>query len=80
MWATTMVLQQLLGSIMLTGSGACIAFVVVSKGFFLVEIRMLLDALLKYGVCAQVRDLFLYVLYHTVNYVYNTVNGKWDRF
>ena len=31
-------------------------------------------------MCAQVRDLFSYVLYHSVNYVYNTVTGKCDRF
>ena len=76
----TMDLQQLLGSKMMTGNGAYIAFVDVSNDFSSVQVPLLLDALLKYGVCAQVRDLFGYVLRHSVNYVYNTVTGKWDRF
>ena len=75
----TMDLQQLLGSKMMTGNGAYIAFVDVSNAFSSVQIPLLPDALLKYGVCAQVRDLFSYVLYHSVTYVYNTVTGKWDR-
>ena len=72
----TMDLQQLLGSKMMNGNGAYIAFVDVSDAFYSVRIPLLLDALLKYGVCAQVRDLFSYVLYRSVNYVYNTVTGK----
>ena len=76
----TMDLQQLLGSKMMTGNGAYIAFVDVSNAFSSVPIPLLIDALLKYGVSAQVRDLFSYVLYHSVNYVYNTVTGKWDGF
>ena len=56
---------------MMTGNGAYIAFVDVSNAFSSVQIPLLLDALLKYGVCAQVRDLFSYVLYHSFNYVYS---------
>ena len=73
-------LQQLLGSKMMVGNGVYIPFVDVSNAFPSVQIPLLLDALLKCGVCAQVWDLFSYVLYHSVNYVHNTVTGKWDRF
>ena len=64
---------------MMTGNGAYTAFVDVFNAFSSVQIPLLLDALLKYGVCAQARDLFGYVLYHSVKYVYNTVTGKWER-
>ena len=76
----TMDLQQLIGSKMATGNGVYIAFVDVSNAFSSVPIQLLLDALFKYGVCAPIEDLFCYVLYHSVNYVYNTVTGKWVSF
>ena len=76
----TMDLQQLSGSKMMTGNGAYIAFADVSSYFSSVRILLLLDELLKYGVCAQVRNLFSSAFYHSVNDVYNTVTGKWARF
>ena len=65
----TIDLHPLLHSKMMTGNGVYIAFVDVSNAFSSVQIWLLLDTLLKYGVCAQVRDWFGYVLYHSVNYV-----------
>ena len=76
----TMDLQQLSGSKIMTGNGAYIAFVDVSSAFSSVQNPLSLDALLKCGVCAQVRDLFSSVLYHSGNDVYNTVTGKWASF